>query len=133
MVDANEVKALAAQTAQTTREIQARADGIEQAAEQTFALVGSVDTVLASLVETIGAAASSAQQQLASVEDIQRVSRSVALDAGATNQAVDAISHALRHSAQAAAATRAQGAAVRQGVEQVQAEFGRLIEALKAA
>ena len=133
VVVANEVKALAAQTAQTTREIQARADGIEQAAEQTFALVGSVDTVLASLVETIGAAASSAQQQLASVEDIQRVSRSVALDAGATNQAVDAISHALRHSAQAAAATRAQGAAVRQGVEQVQAEFGRLIEALKAA
>lgn len=133
VIVANEVKALAAQTAQTTREIQARADGIEQAAEQTFALVGSVDTVLASLVEAIGVAASSAQQQLASVEDIQRVSRSVALDAGATNQAVDAISDALRHSAQAAATTRAQGAAVRQGVEQVQAEFGRLIEALKAA
>lgn len=133
VVVANEVKALAAQTAQTTREIQARAEGIEQAAEQTFALVGSVDTVLASLVEAIGLAAASAQQQLASVEDIQRVSRSVALDAGATNQAVDAISHALRHSAQAAATTRAQGAAVRQGVEQVQAEFGRLIEALKAA
>ncbi|WP_294138081.1 methyl-accepting chemotaxis protein [Sphingobium sp.] len=133
VIVANEVKALAAQTAQTTREIQARADGIEQAAEQTFALVGSVDTVLASLVEAIGVAASSAQQQLASVEDIQRVSRSVALDAGATNQAVDAISDALRHSAQAAATTRAQGAAVRQGVEQVKAEFGRLIEALKAA
>lgn len=133
VIVANEVKALAAQTAQTTREIQARADGIEQAAEQTFALVGSVDTVLASLVEAIGVAASSAQQQLASVEDIQRVSRSVALDAGATNQAVDAISDALRHSAQAAATTRAQGAAVRQGVEQVQAEFGRLIDALKAA
>lgn len=133
VIVANEVKALAAQTAQTTREIQARADGIEQAAEQTFALVGSVDTVLASLVEAIGVAASSAQQQLASVEDIQRVSRSVALDAGATNQAVDAISDALRHSAQAAATTRAQGAAVRHGVEQVQAEFGRLIEALKAA
>lgn len=133
VIVANEVKALAAQTAQTTREIQARADGIEQAAEQTFALVGSVDTVLASLVEAIGVAASSAQQQLASVEDIQRVSRSVALDAGATNQAVDAISDALRYSVQAAATTRAQGAAVRQGVEQVQAEFGRLIEALKAA
>lgn len=133
VIVANEVKALAAQTAQTTREIQARAEGIGQAAEQTFALVGSVDTVLASLVEAIGVAAASAQQQLAAVEDIQRVSHSVALDAGATNQAVDAISQALRHSAQAAAATRAQGATVRQGVEQVQAEFGRLIDALKAA
>ncbi len=132
-VVAGEVKALAAQTAQTTHDIHARAEGIEQAAEETFALVGSVDSILGRLVEALGDASFAADRQLAAAEDIQRASRSVALDASATDAAVAAISEALHKSAQAAGGTRAQGAAVRQRAEQLQSEFGRLIAALKAA
>jgi methyl-accepting chemotaxis protein len=133
VIVANEVKALAGQTAQTTRDIHARVDGIEQAAERTFALVGSVDAIMGKLVAAISTVSQAAHHQRKAAEDIQRVSHSVALDAGAADQAVGAISVALHQTAEAAAQTREQGAAVRQRAEQLQGEFGRLIAALKAA
>ncbi|WP_336967714.1 methyl-accepting chemotaxis protein [Sphingobium aromaticiconvertens] len=133
VIVANEVKALAGQTAQTTRDIHARVDGIEQAAERTFALVGSVDAILGKLAAAISTVSQTAHRQRQAVEDIQRVSHSVALDAGAADHAVGAISAALRQTAEAAAQTREQGAAVRQRAEQLQEEFGRLIVALKVA
>lgn len=133
VIVANEVKALAGQTAQTTRDIHARVDGIEQAAERTFALVGSVDAILGKLAAAISTVSQTAHRQRQAVEDIQRVSHSVALDASAADHAVGAISAALRQTADAAAQTREQGAAVRQRAEQLQGEIGRLIAALKAA
>jgi methyl-accepting chemotaxis protein len=133
VIVANEVKALAGQTAQTTRDIHARVDGIEQAAERTFALVGSVDAIMGKLAAAISTVSQTAHRQRQAAEDIQRVSHSVALDAGAADQAVGAISAALHQTADAAAQTREQGAAVRQRAEQLQGEFGRLIAALKAA
>ncbi|MDX3901484.1 MAG: methyl-accepting chemotaxis protein [Sphingobium sp.] len=133
VIVANEVKALAGQTAETTRDIHLRVDGIEQAAERTFALVGSVDAILGKLAAAVATASQTAHRQRQAAEDIQRVSHSVALDAGAADHAVGAISDALRQSADAASQTRQQGAAVRQRAEQLQSEFGRLIAALKAA
>ncbi len=133
VIVANEVKALAGQTAETTRDIHLRVEGIEQAAERTFALVGSVDAILGKLAAAVVTASQTAHRQRQAAEDIQRVSHSVALDAGAADHAVGAISDALRQSADAASQTRQQGAAVRQRAEQLQSEFGRLIAALKAA
>ncbi|CAN5365674.1 hypothetical protein BH10PSE12_BH10PSE12_27920 [soil metagenome] len=133
VVVANEVKALAAQTAQTTHDIHARVAGIESAAQSTFGLVQSVDSILSDLAGSIGSALTAVRQQLAAAEDIQRTSHGVVAHARDANDAVDAISRSLGEVSQAATLTRQSGAAVRERAEQLQAEFARLIGALKAA
>lgn len=133
VIVANEVKALAGQTAETTRAIHERVAGIESAAEQTCALVGTVDSILGQLANSIGAASLAVQQQLVAAEDIQRTSHGVAVHADAADDAVDAISRSLQEIAQAATQTRQSGVAVRERAERLKAEFARLIGALKAA
>jgi methyl-accepting chemotaxis protein len=133
VIVANEVKALAGQTSQTTKDIHARVEGIENAAQSTFGLVESVDRILGDLAGTIGSASSAVHQQLAAAEEIQRTSHGVAVHARAADEAVGSISRSLSDVARAAAQTRESGAAVRQRAEQLQAEFARLIGALRAA
>jgi methyl-accepting chemotaxis protein len=133
VVVANEVKALAGQTAQTTHDIHARVAAIESAAQSTFGLVQSVDGILGDLAGSIGSASTSVQQQLSAAEEIQRTSHGVAVHTRDADEAVSAISRSLGEVAQAATLTRHSGAAVRERAEQLQAEFTRLIGALKAA
>lgn len=133
VVVANEVKALAAQTAQTTRDIHDRVAGIEGAAQSTFGLVESVDQILVQLADSISSASIAVQEQLQAAENIQRTSHGVAEHAGAADQAVGAISQSLSEIALAADLTRQSGAAVRERAEQLRREFMRLIGGLKAA
>ncbi len=133
VVVANEVKALANQTAQTTRDIHHRVAGVESAAAATCDLVGSVDRTLGQLAESIGAASAAVQQQLAAATDIQRTSHGVALHAHAADEAVEAIGRSLADVAIAARRTRHSGSVVRERAETLQAEFARLIDTLKAA
>ncbi len=133
VIVANEVKALAGQTSQTTRDIHARVAGIENAAQSTFGLVESVDSILGELGGSIASASAAVHQQLAAAEEIQRTSHGVAIHAKHADEAVGSISKSFGDVAEAAAKTRESGAAVRQRAEQLQAEFSRLIGALKAA
>ncbi|HEX7784391.1 MAG TPA: methyl-accepting chemotaxis protein [Sphingobium sp.] len=133
VIVANEVKALAGQTSQTTKDIHARVEGIENAAQSTFGLVESVDRILGDLAGSIGSASAAVGQQLAAAEEIQRTSHGVAVHARDADEAVGSISRSLADVARAAAQTRESGAAVRQRAEQLQAEFARLIGALRAA
>lgn len=133
VVVANEVKALASQTAQTTRDIHDRVAGVESAAAVTVDLVGSVDATLSTLIGSISAASSAMQQQLSAATDIQRTSHGVAMHAHIADQAVDAITRSLDDVATAAQRTRHNGSVVRERAENLQQEFARLINALKAA
>jgi methyl-accepting chemotaxis protein len=133
VIVANEVKALAGQTSQTTRDIHARVAGVENAAQSTFGLVESVDSILGELGGSIASASAAVHQQLAAAEEIQRTSHGVAIHARHADEAVGSISRSFGDVAEAATKTRESGAAVRQRAEQLQAEFSRLIGALKAA
>ncbi|MCF8707273.1 methyl-accepting chemotaxis protein [Rhizorhapis sp. SPR117] len=132
-VVATEVKALASQTAQTTRSIHDRVDGMEAAAQSTVDLVGTVDEILGALVRSMASSSATVQQQQTVAEDIQRNSRGVADNAQIADQAIEAISRSLDNVAQTAASTRHIGAAVRNRAEHLDAEFARLIAQLKAA
>lgn len=133
VVVANEVKALAGQTAQTTRAIHHRVAGVESAAAATCDLVGSVDRTLGQLAESIGAASAAVQQQLAAATEIQQTSHGVALHAHAADEAVGTIGRSLAEVAVAARRTRHSGSVVRERAETLQAEFARMIDTLKAA
>ncbi|WP_281821556.1 methyl-accepting chemotaxis protein [Sphingobium sp. BS19] len=133
VVVANEVKALASQTAQTTRDIHDRVAGVESAAAVTVELVGSVDATLSKLIQSIAGASSAMQQQLSAATDIQRTSHGVAMHAHVADQAVEAITQSLDEVATAAQRTRHNGSVVRERAENLQQEFARLINALKAA
>ncbi len=133
VIVANEVKALAGQTAQTTRDIHERVAGIESAAGATWDLVGSVDTILRQLAAAITVTAGTVSQQFAAAEDIQRNAQGVATHADAADEAVGAISRSMSDVADAATRTKQHGAAVRERAELLEAEFSRLIGALKVA
>lgn len=132
-VVANEVKALATQTAQLTSSIHERVGGIETAARSSVDLVGSVDGILEALVGSMASSSATVQQQQAVAQDIQRNSRDVADTASAADRAIEAISRSLDSVAQTANSTRQIGAAVRHRAEHLNAEFARLVAQLEAA
>ncbi|MBB4640606.1 methyl-accepting chemotaxis protein [Rhizorhapis suberifaciens] len=132
-VVANEVKALASETARTTGDIHDRVDGIETAARSTVNLVGSLDEMLGSLVQAMASSSATVQQQQAVAENIRRSSRGVAENAQVAAQAVEAISTSLDSIAQTASSTRHIGAAVRNRAEHLNTEFARLVQQLEAA
>jgi methyl-accepting chemotaxis protein len=130
---ANEVKALASETARTTGSIHDRVGGIETAARSTVELVGSLDEMLGGLVQAMAASSATVQQQQAVAENIWRSSRGVADNAQIADQAVEAISRSLESIAQTASSTRHIGAAVRNRAEHLNSEFSRLVAQLEAA
>lgn len=132
-VVANEVKALATQTAQLTSSIHDKVGGIEAAAKSSVDLVGTVDEILDVLVGSMASSSATVQQQQIVAEDIQRNSRDVAELAHKADQAVEAISRSLGSVAQTATSTRQIGAAVRHRAEHLHAEFARLVAQLEAA
>lgn len=132
-VVANEVKALASETARTTGSIHDRVGGIEIAARSTVELVGSLDEMLGGLVQAMAASSATVQQQQAVAENIRRSSRGVADNAQIADQAVEAISRSLESIAQTASSTRHIGAAVRNRAEHLNTEFARLVAQLEAA
>jgi methyl-accepting chemotaxis protein len=132
-VVANEVKALASETARTTGSIHDRVGGIETAARSTVELVGSLDEMLGGLVQAMAASSATVQQQQAVAENIRRSSRGVADNARVADQAVEAISRSLESIAQTASSTRHIGAAVRNRAEHLNSEFARLVAQLEAA
>lgn len=133
VIVANEVKALAGQTVQTTTEIHDRVEGVESAARMTFEHVESVHGLVRGLTELIASATQDVRRQLEATENIQRTSHGVAMHAGAANEAVTAISQSLDEVARTATLTRKSGAAVRKRAEEMQAEIARLIDGLRAA
>lgn len=132
-VVANEVKALASETARTTGSIHDRVGGIETAARSTVELVGSLDEMLGGLVQAMASSSATVQQQQAVAENIRHSSRGVAENAQIAAQAVEAISTSLESIAQTASSTRHIGAAVRNRAEHLNAEFARLVQQLQAA
>ena len=132
-VVANEVKALASETARTTGSIHDRVDGIETAARSTVELVGSLDSMLGGLVQAMASSSATVQQQQAVVEAIRGNSRGVAENAQIAAEAIEAISNSLESIAQTAMSTRHIGAAVRNRAEHLNAEFSRLVKQLEAA
>lgn len=132
-VVANEVKALASETARTTGSIHDRVGGIETAARSTVELVGSLDEMLGGLVQAMAASSTTVQQQQAVAENIQRSSRGVAENAQVADQAIEAISRSLDSISQTASSTLHIGAAVRNRAEHLNAEFARLVAQLEAA
>ncbi|MBK5265780.1 MAG: hypothetical protein JJE34_11215 [Alphaproteobacteria bacterium] len=132
-VVATEVKALASQTAQITRSIHDRVEGMEAAAQSTVKLVGTVDEILDALVQSMTSSSATVRQQQVVAEDIQRNSRGVADNAQTANHAIEAITRSLDSVAQTATSTRQIGAAVRNRAEHLDAEFARLVAQLQAA
>lgn len=132
-VVANEVKALATQTAELTRSIHDRVVGIESAAQSTVDLVGTVDEILETMVGSMAASSATVRQQQVVAENIQRNSRDMAKTADAADRAIEAISRSLDSVAETATSTRQIGAAVRHRAEHLNAEFARLVAQLEAA
>tara|TARA_R110000868_G_scaffold95644_5_gene262926 strand:- start:31 stop:1833 length:1803 start_codon:yes stop_codon:yes gene_type:complete len=132
-VVANEIKALASQTAQTTREIHSRLAGMEGATGSTITLVESIDTILQDMTKAISEMSEAVFRQLLAAENIQRTSHDVSDHAGAADDAVSAINHALNDVAAAASLTKRSGASVRDRAQELRSEFARLIATLKAA
>ena len=133
VVVANEVKALAGQTAQTTREIHARVAGIEKAAAESYARSETVDDILGRLAASLKQSAELLMRQLDATENIQKTSHDVALHAHSADGALAEISRALNDVEAAADRTRQAGAAVRGRAEALKQEFARLLGVLRAA
>jgi methyl-accepting chemotaxis protein len=132
-VVAGEVKALAKQAGHTTDVIQGCIAGITLAANETVALVGSVDSITASLLADVSSSAATADQQREAVQAIRRNSVGVARDAGTVDQVVGSISDSLDDVASTARSTREIGLAVRGHVEQLKSRFTDLMSQLEAA
>ena len=132
-VVAGEVKALARRAGHATEVIQNCVSGIIGAADQTVDLVGSVDSIMASLLGAVTSSVDSVHEQHRAVETIQQNSSGVAKDARTVNQAIESISSSLASVAETARATREIGLAVRANVERLDGRFTDLVSQLEAA
>jgi len=132
-VVANEVKGLAAQTRATTRDIDSRISAVEAAARAIGALVGNVHELLGELSVTITSTSSVVDQHHRSAEEILRTSYKVGSDAEETRAAVAEITDAFDSLRAHADRTRRIGLSVREGAEQLNAEFGQVLDRLRAA
>ena len=132
-VVASEVKALARRAGHATETIQNCVSGIIGAADQTVDLVGSVDSIMASLLGAVTSSVDSVHEQHRAVETIQQNSSGVAKDARTVNQAIGSISSSLASVAETARATREIGLAVRANVERLDGRFTDLVNQLEAA
>jgi methyl-accepting chemotaxis protein len=132
-VVASEVKSLAQQTGQTTETIHSRIGGIGTAARSTVELVDSVDAIMADLVSTITAFATTIDRQREAVVRIQGSSRGLSDNARIADETITAITSSLDIVARNATSTRSIGQAVRSHAEQLNAQFARLVGELEAA
>jgi methyl-accepting chemotaxis protein len=132
-VVASEVKSLAQQTGQTTEAIHSRVNGIGTAARSTVELVDSVDAIMADLVSTITAFATTIDRQREAVVRIQGSSRGLSDNARVADETITAITSSLDIVARNASSTRNIGQAVRSHAEQLNAQFARLVGELEAA
>jgi methyl-accepting chemotaxis protein len=95
--------------------------------------VGSVDSIMASLLGAVTSSVDSVHEQHRAVETIQQNSSGVAKDARTVNQAIESISSSLASVAETARATREIGLAVRANVERLDGRFTDLVNQLEAA
>jgi methyl-accepting chemotaxis protein len=132
-VVASEVKALAQQTGKTTGAIEGWVGGITSAANETVDLVGSVDSIMASLLTAVTNSAAAVHEQYKAVEAIQHSARGVADNVRTADEAVSAISGSLGNVAHTAKSTREIGLTVRAHAEQLSARLADLMGQLEAA
>jgi methyl-accepting chemotaxis protein len=69
-VVANEIKDLARQTTEATREIQERIEGVQQSSEQTIAVIGTIADIINSTSEIVSAMAAAVEEQAVTSQEI---------------------------------------------------------------
>ncbi len=69
-VVANEIKDLARQTTEATREIQERIEGVQQSSEQTIAVIGTIADIINRTSEIVSAMAAAVEEQAVTSQEI---------------------------------------------------------------
>lgn len=130
---AQEVKALAHQTARITADIHDRVEGIEGAARGTASLVDDLHHRLEAIVNSIALSAGMIERQESMTSAILDASMGVREHADKTGHAVSIIADSFERIAETAHATRDIGGGVRLESQKLKSEFERILGQLRAA
>lgn len=130
-VVATEVKALASRATDITATISSAVERIDITSRSTSELVDKVHGLLSALAESSANSMAAVEQHESEAARIQKITREVDADAGATDAAVENISRAVGALTKAAHDTQLIGNQVRRRAAQLSFELGHLVHQLR--
>ncbi|AWK88377.1 methyl-accepting chemotaxis protein [Azospirillum thermophilum] len=132
-VVANEVKALANQTAKATEDIQAQVNQMQLVTERAVASIRGIAGTIGRMSEITSTIASAVQEQHAATQDIARHAQEAASDTHSVSRTIDDVSQAAAETGAIAGTALTTATSLHAEADRLQTEVARFIDTIRAA